>query len=118
MKLVADESVDQPIVNRLREDGHDIVAVVELEPGISDEDVLAIAVRQDAVLITSDTDFGDLIFRQALSSAGIVLLRLAGLSSTSKADAVSRAVTGYGHEFSMSFSVIGPSTVRVRRGGV
>lgn len=116
MKFVADESVDQPIVVRLRVDGHEVVAVAELEPSKSDEEVLAISTAQDAVLITNDTDFGELVFRQGLNSAGVVLLRFAGLPSDSKADTVSRAVIEHGQEFSASFSVIGPTTVRIPHG--
>ena len=40
MNFLADESVDQPIVDRLRHDGHDVLAVVEMEPSIPDETVL------------------------------------------------------------------------------
>ena len=116
MKVVADESVDQPIVDRLRSEGHEVAAVVELDPGISDEEVLAISNDLDAVLITSDTDFGELVFRQRLNSAGVILLRFAGLSMDTKANLVSRVVNEHGQEFSASFSVIGPTTVRIRRG--
>lgn len=118
MKIVADESVDAPIIDRLREDGHDVVAVAELDPGISDEDVLSIATTQEALLITGDTDFGELVFRHKLSSAGVVLLRLAGLTSSTKAATVSQAIELYGEEFSMAFSVIDANTVRVRRVGI
>lgn len=41
MDLVADEGVDRPIVNRLRQDGHDVPYITELQPGMDDEDVLA-----------------------------------------------------------------------------
>jgi hypothetical protein len=40
MNFLADESVDQPIVDRLRQDGHNVLAVAELEPSIPDETVL------------------------------------------------------------------------------
>jgi hypothetical protein len=43
MIFVADESVDQPIVSFLRNEGHTVIAVVEMEPGISDAVVLEIA---------------------------------------------------------------------------
>ena len=41
MNFFADESVDHPIVVRLREDGYDVLAVAEITPSISDETVLA-----------------------------------------------------------------------------
>lgn len=116
MRIVADESVDNPIVIRLRADGHEVVAVTELDPGILDEEVLAIAMGKNAVLITGDTDFGELVFRQGLNSAGVALLRLAGLSTLTKVATVSHAIEEHGHELSNSFAVIGPTTVRIRRG--
>ncbi len=41
MNFLADESVDHPIVERLRDDGHDVLAVAEMAPSIPDETVLA-----------------------------------------------------------------------------
>jgi hypothetical protein len=43
MNFLADESVDQQIVNRLRADGHSVAYVAEMEPGIDDEAVLLAA---------------------------------------------------------------------------
>ncbi len=40
MNLLTDESVEALVVDRLREEGHDLLYVAELEPGISDEIVL------------------------------------------------------------------------------
>ena len=37
MNFFADESVDHPIVVRLREDGHNVLAVAEITPSIPDE---------------------------------------------------------------------------------
>ncbi len=37
MNFFADESVDHPIVERLRDDGHDVLAVAEMAPGMPDE---------------------------------------------------------------------------------
>jgi hypothetical protein len=39
VKLLADEGVDSAIVTRLRSDGHDVIYVAELSPGITDEAV-------------------------------------------------------------------------------
>jgi len=40
MKFIADESLDRPIVDRLRTDGHRVLYVAELDSGISDDAVL------------------------------------------------------------------------------
>lgn len=75
MNLLADESVDQPVVTRWRQDGHDVVAVAEIEPSIADATVLARANDSGASLLTSDKDFGELVFRQKQLSTGVVLIR-------------------------------------------
>ena len=45
MRFFADEGVDRQIVERLREDRHDVSYVAELSPGIVDQAVLSQAGR-------------------------------------------------------------------------
>ena len=54
MELVADESVDQQIVEALRSNGHTVEAIVESCPGSADDDVLALAANAGALLLTQD----------------------------------------------------------------
>jgi Domain of unknown function (DUF5615) len=68
MILLADESVDRPIVERLRQDGHDVTYVAELSPSISDEQVLQEANTRNALLLTEDKDFGELVYLARSSS--------------------------------------------------
>ena len=53
MNLFADENVDQPIIARLRADGHLVVAVAELSPSISDEEVLRQANERQALSLAN-----------------------------------------------------------------
>lgn len=115
MNLLADESVDFPIVKQLRAEGHTVIAIAELSPSISDDEVLAIANAQQSVLLTGDKDFGELLFRMRLASTGIILVRLSGLSSTLKASIVSNAVQEHGNEMVGSFTVIESNLVRIRK---
>ena len=114
MKFVADESVDYQIVSRLREDGHEVVYIAETQSGASDDSVLTQANLQKAVLLTSDKDFGDLVFRQHLISSGIVLLRIAGLSQERKAAIVAAAIRKHGPALPGGFTVLTPTTIRIR----
>jgi predicted nuclease of predicted toxin-antitoxin system len=59
MKLLADENIARAIVERLRQDGHDIQHVAEIASGSNDGDVLSLANREGAILLTDDKDFGD-----------------------------------------------------------
>ena len=61
MNLLADENVDAPIVAALRAAGHRVRYVLELDPGIDDPRVLALANADQTLLLTSDKDFGELV---------------------------------------------------------
>ena len=62
MILVADENIDRSIVERLRGEGHKLFYVAEMDPGISDDEVLGIADHNNALLLrdrsTITTHFG------------------------------------------------------------
>jgi predicted nuclease of predicted toxin-antitoxin system len=114
VRFVADENLDWPVIQQLRADGHTVIAVVELSPGISDPDVLAVAREQKAVLVTADKDFGELVYRQQQLSTGVVLVRLAGIAPEIKAVLVAETVGQLGDSLAGAFTVIMPSSVRHR----
>lgn len=115
MNLLADESVDKSIVDRLRKDGHSVLYIGELTPSIDDAAVLHQANQNGSLLLTSDKDFGELVFRMGQVHAGVVLLRLAGLSAVEKAMTVSSVFATQANELLEAFSVISPGRIRIRR---
>jgi predicted nuclease of predicted toxin-antitoxin system len=114
MNLVADESVPFPIIERLRADGHAVVAIRESARGDSDEQVLNQALNVDSPLLTEDKDFGELVYRMAADHAGVILIRLNSVSRATRVEIVSRAIRDHGPEFVNHFSVITPSGIRIR----
>jgi predicted nuclease of predicted toxin-antitoxin system len=114
MKFVADENIDQPIIARLRKDGHDVYAVTDMLAGIPDEDVLEHANQKGVVLLTADKDFGELIYRDKRYTCGIVLIRLAGLTAREKVEIVAGVINGHTAEPENAFTVISPRNLRIR----
>ena len=114
MNFVADEGVDRLIVESLRQDHHVVLYVAEMSPSISDEEVLRLANDQQAVLLTFDKDFGELVFRQNQAAHGVVLLRLHGLSPPEKAALVLKIAQEHEQEFRHAFTVVTPTKVRIR----
>lgn len=115
MRVLADENLDRPIVARLRADGHTVTYVLELAPGIPDSEVVELAARQQALLLTADKDFGELVYRQGQAAQGVVLVRLAGLSPGLKASLVASALREHGDELPDNFTVITAGGVRIRK---
>ena len=68
----------------------------------------------DCMLSTADKDFGELIFRQHLTHSGVLLIRLAELSPSRKAELVSEAISQYLDESHLAFCVLTERTFRVR----
>jgi predicted nuclease of predicted toxin-antitoxin system len=115
MNLLADECVAAEVVARLRADGHAGEAAGDAAPGAPDDDVLARAVAAGRVLVTADKDFGELVYRLRRVYAGVVLLRLAGMSPTDRAETVSAVFRVRVADLPGNFTVVEPDAVRFRR---
>jgi predicted nuclease of predicted toxin-antitoxin system len=63
MTFFADEGLDAPLVEWLRQDGFTVIYALEIMPGAPDEEILKKANSLQAILITKDKDFGELVFR-------------------------------------------------------
>lgn len=63
MRIIADEDVEYPIIERLRQDGHLVEAIAEGSSGALDLPILAHATQENVLLLTADLDFGGYIYR-------------------------------------------------------
>ncbi len=107
MNFVANEGIDQPIVKLLRQEGHAVWYIAEMSPSISDEEVLQLANDQQAILLTFDKDFGELVFRQNQAAHGVVLFRLHGFAPQEKAKLVLKIAQEHEQELRPSGTVSG-----------
>ena len=77
MRVLADANMQETVVDLLREGGHDVVWVKEVQPRTVDPDVLAWATRESRLLITYDKDFGEITQRQQQAAPhGVALFRV------------------------------------------
>ena len=84
-------------------------------PGIPDDEVLALANREGAILITADKDFGELVFRLRYLATGIILIRLAGLSISAKSDILATIIQEHESELLSAFTVVSATSIRIRK---
>jgi predicted nuclease of predicted toxin-antitoxin system len=115
VNFVADENMARQIVERLRLQGHTVVWVVEVARGDNDVDVLALANSHNAILITDDKDFGELVVRQRRPVLGVMLLRLEGMAPDDRAELVARVIDTNAASLPGAFTVVQRNAVRVRR---
>lgn len=114
MKLITDENIGLEIVEFLRKNGHEVISVIEDLRGSGDDIVLKKAVAQDRILITSDTDFGELIYHQKLAHHGVILLRLIDQTNSNKIKVLTNLFKNYSKKLKNKFTVATETKIRVR----
>ena len=74
MRFLIDRCAGRLLADWLRKQGHDVVESRELGPDPGDRALLNWAAQETRILVTIDTDFGELIYLENLSHAGLVRL--------------------------------------------
>lgn len=95
--------------------GLDVKSIVEINPKMDDADILAIAKKENRILVTTDKDFGELVFKSLMSHAGVLLLRLQDESGLEKKRVTQLIAANHLHELSGNFCVYRKGKLRVRR---
>ena len=116
ISIVADECVDDPIIDLLRADSYTVWSIGENIPSTPDLDVLREATIRHSLLLTEDKDFGDLVMRDRRPAPyGVVLYRFPEtMSSSQKAILLAQAFASDGANFPGMFSVIDEHKTRIR----
>ena len=114
--IVADECVEEEIIQRLRDNNIRILSIRESHSGIKDVEVLAIAVDGNAFLLTEDKDFGELVFRLQKPHNGILLVRFPNdYDPDIKAQKVVKIILEKFEEIDGFFAVLDENRLRVKR---
>jgi predicted nuclease of predicted toxin-antitoxin system len=73
MKFLLDVCASSRALRTLLTDlGHDVLSAIEVDPRAADDAVLALALREERVLVTEDKDFGELVFVRRLPHPCII----------------------------------------------
>ena len=82
MKFVIDENVSFAVVEFLRGNGHEVIAISETATsGIADSSVFDLARSEPAILVTRDRHFTNPIRFPATDTTGIIYIRRGNLTS-------------------------------------
>lgn len=75
MRFLVDECTGTSVAEWLRIENNEVFSVFEQWRGASDNDILEKCQKENYILITSDKDFGEMVFRNQKVHNGIILLR-------------------------------------------
>lgn len=77
MKFLANENFPGPSIELLRDQGLDVLSIIEFQPGMSDEQVMNLSISEGRTILTHDSDYGELIFKFGFKPlSGVIYFRI------------------------------------------
>ena len=114
MNFLLDVNASGAVANWLIHLGHGVVEVGQKDPRMSDNDILSWAVRERRIIVTTDNDFEEIIWRQSKSHCGV--LRLENLPRSARIALLRDVLDGHSLDLESGAIVIALSTkIRVRK---
>jgi predicted nuclease of predicted toxin-antitoxin system len=95
-KLLTDSCISPAVTRRLRADGHDVLSILEQRADPGDRSILELAASEGRAIITIDSDFGTLVFRDRIVRVGVLRLREA--RPNQQAERASELVAAHGED--------------------
>ena len=113
MKFIVDENAGPSVAKWLTSIGHEVHSVYDESPGISDDEILKKAFDENLIVVTSDKDFGELVFKNNMPHKGVILMRLVNESSPNKIQVLSRLLEQFSELLPDRFVVVTEGGVRI-----
>jgi|SRR3989338_874902 len=114
LRFLIDESSGKKLAGFLKEKGFDAVYVGDWLKGADDEAILQKSNQEDRILITNDSDFGELIFRWKKPSSGIIFLRLMTDNPSNRLKVALFLIQTLNKKLKKRFIVASENKVRIR----
>jgi predicted nuclease of predicted toxin-antitoxin system len=112
LRFLVDENAGVIVARWLRSQEHEVFSVYEQARGTDDETIIQKAFDENWILITSDKDFGEKVYREKRLHRGIVLLRLDNECSVNKIGVLQQLLDEYSDQLADSFVVVTEKQVR------
>ncbi len=115
LRFLVDVNVGVAVVGSLRDSGHDVVFAGDLDWGMPDINLLSVARQERRIIVTMDTDFGELVYHSQRPHAGVLLLRMSDATRDEKIAVVQEILDRYGDQLPGHFCVYRQGRLRIRR---
>ena len=115
MKFFIDVGVGKKVESFLINEDHDVTSVRDINPSLTDFEILQIANAEERIIVTMDKGFGELVYNVGLNFYGVLLLRLEEMNGEEKVEVVRSILKDYSSEIERNFCVFQKDKFRVRR---
>jgi len=115
LKFLIDVGVGKKVESIFAKFGYDIKSVRDIDPRLTDEEILRIAVSENRMVVTMDKDFGELVYNSGLPHRGVLLLRLEDTKGDEKVKIIEDILAKYSDKLADNFCVYQQGKFRIRR---
>ena len=113
MRFLVDECTGTSVADWLRSENHEVFSVFEEWRGATDDDILEKCKLENYILITSDKDFGEMVFRNQRVHNGIILLRCEPNVFANRIKKKKKLLQNYPDSLQNNFIVVTNDKVRI-----
>ena len=114
LKFIVDVGVSNKVEKWLIAQGFDAKSVRDIDPRMTDCEIIDIASKENRMVVTMDKDFGELVYKSNLANAGILLLRLESYSAEDKLIVVKNILATHQDKIVGRFCVYKDQKLRIR----
>ena len=108
-----DECAGPVVAQRLIMREHDVISIHPDFRGMDDREILSRANAENRILVTSDKDFGELVFREGAPHRGVILLRMSDQTVSRKIEILQLLTDFLSPLLEGSFTVVTDRKIRV-----
>jgi predicted nuclease of predicted toxin-antitoxin system len=114
MKFLLDVNTSGVLLKILLDLEHDIVCVTDIDSGMSDDKILDWAVREERIIITTDSDFEQMVWLQERPHYGV--LRLENLPRQERIELFQEVLANHAIELGLGMVIIATQKkIRIRK---
>lgn len=113
--FVIDVGVGKLIEDWLSDEGYKIFPIIDIERTMPDIGIINFALEENAVIITMDKDFGELVFKNGNRHGGVLLLRLEDAVGREKLSVLKTLIPQYINHLKNNFCVFQAGKFRINK---
>lgn len=114
-KFLANENFPLTSYRLLKNWGWDIIHISEGAAGITDDEVMKKAIADNRVIITFDSDYGELVFKYGYKPLGVIYLRIQNFSPSYPAELLKNLIHDDALQIENQFTVVDENQIRQRK---
>jgi predicted nuclease of predicted toxin-antitoxin system len=113
MRFLVDECTGPTVAEFLKQKGFEVISVFDDFRGATDDFLLEKCYSENYILITSDKDFGEMVFRLNQNHKGVILIRCSPNNFHTRIEVLSKLLQNYTSQIENNFVVVTNTKVRI-----